>query len=105
MLNICHELLACSYTNDHKRLQIVRISQPSASYFERTVFPGQTINFSAPAAALLEIYDADLTSTLRVDTIPCVELSKFLKPVEDFVGSKRSRQASRRSDKFLQSVG
>jgi hypothetical protein len=103
MLNICHELLACSYTNDNKTLQVIKISKPASSYLERTVLPGQTVNFTASENSFLEIYGPGAASMLRIDTIACSELSQALKPVDEFIRARKSRNQSQ--DMFLQSVG
>jgi hypothetical protein len=105
MLNLCHELLACSYTNDNKSIQIVRISQPASSFLERTVLPGQTIDFMALASSSLEIYGVGSASMLRVDTVSCEKLaqSQSLKPVDEFVRARNSR--NKNQDMYLQSVG
>ncbi|AFY69143.1 protein of unknown function DUF1830 [Thalassoporum mexicanum PCC 7367] len=105
MVNKCHETLDCSYTNVHKSLQIVRISSPASSYFEKTVYPGQTVDFTAHADAFLEIYNADLTSTLRVDTLSCLELAKTFQPVNRFLNTDRKVEKLADRQVLLPSVG
>jgi hypothetical protein len=66
--------LTCSYANRTGSLQIVRITNVEGWYFERVVFPGQTIIFCAIADALLEVYTGSHATCLLSDSIPCVHL-------------------------------
>ena len=65
------DLSTCIYRNETAFVQIIRISQPNLTFFERSVFPNQCIQFSAPVDALLEIYEASLSGLIHADTIPC----------------------------------
>ena len=66
--------LTCSYANRTSSLQIVRITNVPGWYFERVIFPGQTILFCAAAEALLEVYTGSHATCLLADTIPCTQL-------------------------------
>lgn len=74
--------LTCVYTSRMSALQIVRISNIEEWYFERVIFPGQTIMFSAPAEAVLEIYSGSYATCLLADCIPCTQLQMREAPVQ-----------------------
>ena len=65
----------CIYRNDTESVQIIRIAQPNASFFERVVFPNQSIQFAAPIDALLEICECVLSGLIHADTIPCSQIA------------------------------
>jgi len=66
--------LTCSYVNRTGSLQIVRITNIDGWYFERVVFPGQTIIFCAAQEAVLEVYTGSHATCLLADSIPCAQL-------------------------------
>jgi len=65
--------LTCIYRNESSVIQIVRISQPSIAFFERTVLPNQYIHFSTSIDALLEVYEGLMSGLVHADTIPCYQ--------------------------------
>ncbi|MEA5486995.1 MULTISPECIES: DUF1830 domain-containing protein [Pseudanabaena] len=65
----------CIYRNDTESAQIIRIAQPNVSFFERVVFPNQSIQFAAPADALLEICECVFSGLIHADTIPCSQIA------------------------------
>ncbi|HBC40977.1 MAG TPA: hypothetical protein DCZ88_03495 [Pseudanabaena sp.] len=67
--------LTCIYRNESSVIQIVRISQPSIAFFERTVLPNQYIHFSTSIDALLEVYEGVMSGLVHADTIPCYQLA------------------------------
>lgn len=67
--------LTCIYRNESSVIQIVRISQPSIAFFERTVLPNQYIHFSTSIDALLEVYEGLMSGLVHADTIPCYQLA------------------------------
>ncbi len=69
------EQLTCIYRNESEFVQIIRISQPNIAFFERSVFPNQCLQFSAPIGALLEIHEADISGSIHADTIPCSQIA------------------------------
>ena len=69
------EQLTCIYRNESEFVQIIRMSQPNISFFERSVFPDQCVQFSAPTDALLEIYEAAISGSIHADTIPCSQIA------------------------------
>lgn len=73
--------LTCSYSNRTGSLQIVRITNIEGWYFERVVFPGQTIIFCAAMEALLEVYTGNHATCLLSDSIPCGQL-EMCEPVQ-----------------------
>ncbi|MEM9805917.1 MAG: DUF1830 domain-containing protein [Cyanobacteria bacterium P01_D01_bin.56] len=66
--------ISCHYANKTGSLQIVRIQNISNWYFERVVFPEQTLMFYAVPEALLEVYSCEIATALLVERIPCVHL-------------------------------
>jgi len=69
------EQLTCIYRNESEFVQIIRISQPNIAFFERSVFPNQCVQFSAPTDALLEICEGAIAGSIHADTIPCSQLA------------------------------
>lgn len=67
--------LTCIYRNESSVIQIVRISQPSIAFFERSVLPNQYIHFSTSMDALLEVYEGIMSGLVHADTIPCYQLA------------------------------
>jgi hypothetical protein len=65
----------CIYRNETEFVQIIRIAQINHTFFERTVFPNQCIQFAAPLDALLEIYESVMFSSIHTDTIPCSQIA------------------------------
>jgi hypothetical protein len=67
--------LTCIYRNESSVIQIVRISQPSIAFFERSVLPNQYIHFATSMDALLEVYEGIMSGLVHADTIPCYQLA------------------------------
>jgi len=65
----------CIYRNDTESVQIIRIAQPNTNFFERVVFPNQSIQFAASIDALLEISEYGLSGLIHADTIPCSQIA------------------------------
>lgn len=80
--------ILCHYTNDTEQYQVIRISNIATWFFERVVFPGQTITFNAFNDALLEIHTGILSSAIISDIIPCDRLQNAttmsLSPIYSF---------------------
>lgn len=66
--------ILCHYINATSCLQIARITNIPNWYFERVVFPGQRLLFEAPRWAELEIYTAQLPSSMLSVKISCESL-------------------------------
>lgn len=66
--------ILCCYVNATSHIQIARITNITAWYFERVVFPGQRLVFEAMSEALLEIHTGKMASAILSDTIPCDRL-------------------------------
>ena len=66
--------ISCYYVNTTSQVQIARITNIDNWYFERVVFPGQTLAFETLPEALLEI-NSMMASAIISDTIPCILLS------------------------------
>jgi Domain of unknown function (DUF1830) len=73
--------ITCLYANRTSQIQIVRITNIINWYFERVVFPGQQLMFSAPAEAHLEIHTGMMASSILSDTLTCRDLA-FPEPIE-----------------------
>ncbi|ABW30268.1 DUF1830 domain-containing protein [Acaryochloris marina] len=69
------QLTFCSYCNPSPRVQVVRITNIKNWYFERVVFPQQTLVFDAPRTAHLEIHSSEIATAIQVDCIPCRRLA------------------------------
>jgi len=67
--------LNCVYRNETEFAQIIRISQPNIGFLERSVFPSQCVQFSAPQDAALEIYEVVMFNSIYADTIPCSQIA------------------------------
>jgi hypothetical protein len=70
----CDRQILCCYVNHTSLLQITRISNIPNWYFERTVFPGQRLLFTAPLEAELEIHTSKLVNATLSDKILCTHL-------------------------------
>ncbi len=66
--------ITCLYVNATSKVQVVRITNIANWYFERVVFPGQRLIFTAVANSLLEVHTGMMASSILSDTIPCSEL-------------------------------
>ena len=66
--------ILCSYVNATSILQIARITNISNWFFERVMFPGQSLLFEAPRLAQLEIHTTENPSAILADKIPCIRL-------------------------------
>lgn len=66
--------ILCCYTNDTDQHQIIRISNIPCWFFERAVFPGQSITFRAFSDGLLEIHTGVFSGSILSDLIPCDQL-------------------------------
>jgi Domain of unknown function (DUF1830) len=69
------QAIGCAYTNHSGAIQIVRISNVENWYFERVVFPGQMIGFTAVPHATLDIYTCDHAGALLDERISCSRLT------------------------------
>ncbi len=67
--------LNCVYRNETEFPQIIRISQPNVPLLERSVFPNQCVQFSAPQNAMLEVYEVVMFNSIYADTIPCSQIA------------------------------
>ena len=65
-------VVSCAYSNKTSYLHVVRIS--STPFLERSVFPGQCLEFQALPEACLEVYSYQFLGPIREDTILCDRL-------------------------------
>jgi Domain of unknown function (DUF1830) len=72
-----HEMIACAYTNEQGELQILRITNVDGWYFERVVFPAQTLGFAATPEAIAAIYTCNNAGCLLDDHIRCIDLQIY----------------------------
>jgi len=84
----------CQYVNTTRQVQITRISDVANGYFERVVFPGQCLLFTALPSARLEIHTYTQPSAILSDTVPCNRLrkSEVSSPVISGVNSQQAQQ-------------
>ncbi len=66
--------VTCCYINATSSIQVARITNIDNWYFERVVFPGQRLLFTALPEAKLEIHSGMMASSILTDTIDCVDL-------------------------------
>ncbi|MGD1856577.1 MAG: DUF1830 domain-containing protein [Leptolyngbyaceae cyanobacterium] len=66
--------VACHYKNTTSRLQILRIENVPNWYFERVIFPGQSLIFHTAPEALLEVHSYEMATAIVADRIPCSQL-------------------------------
>ncbi|AKG23647.1 DUF1830 domain-containing protein [Calothrix sp. 336/3] len=59
----------CYYVNWTQQLQVVRIANISDCYWERVVFPGQRIMFTASIEAELEVYASSPPTAMLSDKL------------------------------------
>ncbi len=95
--------LTCIYRNESSIIQIVRISQPSIAFFERSVLPNQCINFSTSENALLEIYEGVMSGLVHADTIPCYQLAMSM-DTDIKTNFPSTKEPNKESTKNLQSL-
>ena len=65
--------ILCFYINPTSQIQNVRITNIPSYYWERIVFPGQQLMFTAVTSAILEIHTSD-TTIAGSQQIPCHDL-------------------------------
>ena len=70
----CNYPILCCYINATSELQIARIANIANWYFERVVFPGQRLLFTAVPEANLEIYTYVMPTTTLAARLPCDRL-------------------------------
>ena len=68
------KLVLCCYENKTRKIQIGRISNIPAWFFERVIFPGQRLIFEAPLEAELEIHTGEIISAILSEKISCDRL-------------------------------
>ncbi|OIP75217.1 MAG: hypothetical protein AUK48_08070 [Oscillatoriales cyanobacterium CG2_30_44_21] len=73
-LNNSSNQIVCLYRNESEFIQIVRLSQPSPTFLERSVFPTQCIQFMSPKEGMLQIYEGTIANVTCCDMIPCSHL-------------------------------
>ena len=66
--------IICAYQNRTSSLQIIKIENVKNLYWEKVVFPWQTILFNTVKQAKLTIYSNDNATAILTDTIACLKL-------------------------------
>ena len=69
--------ILCAYQNRTNCLQIIKIENVTNFYWEKVVFPYQTILFNTIKQAKLTVYSNDNATAILTDTIPCLKLQVF----------------------------
>lgn len=67
--------LLCYYTNSTHKMEIIRITNISNWYFEKTIFPQERLMFEAFPEAILEIHTKIMGSSVLLAQIQCDLLS------------------------------
>ena len=80
-------IILCRYTNYTSQFQIIRISNISHFFFERTVPPKGSIVFETVQEAQLEIHTGMMMSSILSDIVPCDQLVQ----VNNYEPMKRSQ--------------
>ena len=68
------KIILCVYKNKSNYLQIIKIENITNFYWEKVVFPGQSILFNTVEQAKLTIYSSSNATTISTDTIACGKL-------------------------------
>lgn len=68
------ESITCHYTNATKYLHIIRIENIPNWYFERVVFPGQSLIFHSLPEALLEVHSCEMATATLCERILCSQI-------------------------------
>ncbi|MBE7385715.1 MAG: DUF1830 domain-containing protein [Leptolyngbya sp. SIO1E4] len=85
-----HKIL-CQYNNHTSQFQIIRISNISHWFFERTIIPKGSVLFETFQDAQLEIHTSQIMGSILSDIIPCNQLIRiFDKPFEQSQLIKKS---------------
>lgn len=66
--------ILCAYQNRTSSLQIIKIENVVNFYWEKVIFPWQTILFNTVKQADLTIYSSNNATTVLADTIHCSKL-------------------------------
>lgn len=66
--------ILCTYQNQTKFWQIIKIENVKDFHWEKVVFPWQTILFNTIKQAKLTIYSTNNATAILTDTIPCLKL-------------------------------
>ncbi len=64
----------CSYTNKTSQLQVIQIINIRGWFFERVVFPKQSLIFEAPPDAEVEVYTSHNGHGFLMEKIPGIYL-------------------------------
>ena len=72
-IDVSTDSILCFYIKPTSKIQNVRIINIPSFYWERIVFPGQQLMFTAVMSAILEIHTNDATIA-RSKQIPCHHL-------------------------------
>ena len=68
------EQILCRYVNATSLIQIIRIANIPNWYFDRVIFPGESLLFKALLHAQLEIHTCEVASAIQSNTIHCERL-------------------------------
>lgn len=68
------ESILCAYQNRTSSLQIIKVENFDDYYWEKVVFPYQTILFDTVKQANLTIYSNKNATAILTDTIACLNL-------------------------------
>lgn len=96
--------LVCCYVNATSKIQIARVSNVPNWYFERVVFPGQRLVFTAPPQSLLEIHTGMMASAILSDTIPCDRLCVAQESNPGEVRQENDSQTGQRQENLASAV-
>jgi hypothetical protein len=67
--------LVCQYCNTTQTIAILRLADRSNDFLERTLFPGQCLQFRAVSGSWLEVYSPQFVSNLLFERTLCDRLS------------------------------
>ena len=68
------DLILCAYKNRTGSLQIIKIENIANFFWEKVVFPSETILFNSVESAMLKVHSNDNATAVLTDTISCSRL-------------------------------
>ncbi|MEP1062687.1 MULTISPECIES: DUF1830 domain-containing protein [Cyanophyceae] len=71
----CANRILCYYSNNTRKIKLVRITNLPNWYFERVVFPSERLLFEALPEAQLEVYVTNVSTMTLVELIKCDRLA------------------------------
>ncbi|MBD2037679.1 DUF1830 domain-containing protein [Leptolyngbya sp. FACHB-321] len=78
----CANRILCYYSNNTRKIKLVRITNLPNWYFERVIFPRERLLFEALPEAQLEVYVTNFSTMALVEVTRCDRLAIKAAPTE-----------------------